>query len=98
MARYRVVCTRQEPVDKSHHNAHIVIVGLGAAPAHYDRLMTVDEVWQAIAQGHTFYTQGPATGKVAEVERFGCRCGRRTLRSSADAVVDNNLDNLNACS
>lgn len=48
--------------------------------------------------GDTFYTKGKRSGKEAEVEKYDCsHCGQRTLRSSADAVEDNNLDNLRRC-
>jgi hypothetical protein len=59
---------------------------------------TVDEVRQAMRQGHVFYTKGESSGKVALVEEYYCaRCGKYHIRSRADAVLDNNLNNLVLC-
>jgi hypothetical protein len=59
--------------------------------------MTVGEVRSAIAAGDVFYTVGPTSGKVAIVRNDICKaygCTVQTIRSGADAVPDNNLDNL----
>ena len=56
---------------------------------------------QALAIGERFYTVSPTTADKAEVHADICRyygCSVRTIRSSADAVTDNNLDNLPTCS
>lgn len=98
MAQHRIVCTLQEPLNKPAHEAHIVYVGTGADPAKADRKWTVAEVYTALDAGDVFYTVSPSKGSVALVSKWACRgCQRATLRSAADAVLDNNLDNLRAC-
>ncbi len=89
MARYRIVCTEQEPVYRPTKHAHIIAVGTGTDSKQANKGWTVDQVWAAIDRGDTFYTKGETSGKVAEVEKFTC-CGRKTLRSAPDAVKDNN--------
>jgi len=42
--RYRVVCDNQVPADQPKTHAHIVEVGTGTTPQHYDRLWSVAEV------------------------------------------------------
>lgn len=97
MARRRIVCTDQEPTGNP-HDAHIEAVGVGDDPESADARLTVDEVYQAMDAGDTFYTKSQETGKEAEVHKFNCRhCGQKTLRSTADDHEDNNLDNLREC-
>ena len=49
----------------------------------------------AIRNGLPFYTQGTQSGKIALAEVVGCSIyGHSYLRSSPDAVPDNNLDSL----
>lgn len=99
MASYRIVCTDQEPADQPTTHAHIVAVGTGTDPAKADKRWTLQEVLAAMDTGHTFYTQGNQSGKVASVEPYNCgRCGRRHIRSAPDSVQDNNLDSLRRCS
>ena len=98
MASYRIICTRQEPVSKPHSHAHIVSVGTGTRQTSYDKQWTVDEVYRAIDRGDRFYTKSESTGEIAYVIKWGClHCGFRTLKSTADAVTDNNLDYLVHC-
>ena len=94
MSDYRIVCTEQKK--PTHHN-HIMGVGTGDDPSKASQRWTVQEVRDAIARGHRFYTVGLRSGKVAFVERFDCSCGVKTIRSRPDAVTDNNLDNLRTC-
>lgn len=84
MATYRIVC-----VEKGRGGIHAV--GTGADAGQADKRWTVAEVRQAIRAGHRFYTESPSTGKKADVEPFD------TIRSTADHVTDNNLDNLRGC-
>jgi hypothetical protein len=99
MASYRIVCTEQEPVTQPTTHAHIVAVGTGTDPDTAKERWTLKEVLAAMDQEHTFYTQGKNSGKVARVEKYTCRlCGRAHIRSSPDAVQDNNLDSLRRCS
>jgi len=100
MARYRIVCTEQEPADHAPKFAHIVAVGTGTDAGSATKRWTVQEVWDAIDREDTFYTKGERSGKVAEVEKWTCQtCSppRKTLRSLPDAVEDNNLDDLRTC-
>ena len=94
MASYQIVCTERQA---SH--GHITHVGTGSDPA--DQRWTVKNVREAIEDGDTFYTVGPRSGKTAYVEPYDAYANGvilETIRSSADAVEDNNLDNLRACS
>ena len=60
--------------------------------------LTLGEVLTAMDEGHRFYTQGAENGKVAQVEKYTCsQCRRTYIRSTPDAVSDNNLDNLRPC-
>lgn len=87
MSAFKVVCTEQTRCSQSGH-----ILGVGT---YGGTRWSVDEVWSAINSGHTFYTEGG--GKTAVVNKYDCPCGRRSLRSSADATVLNNLDYLDLC-
>jgi hypothetical protein len=95
--RYHIVCTDQEPVYLPTTHAHIVAVGTGNNGAANIR-WTLDQVLVAMDRGDVFYTQSPTTGKVAYVHKYQCADCRRTyIRSTPDAVYDNNLDNLRRC-
>lgn len=91
---YRIVCTIQKT--PTHHN-HIMGVGTGTDPSRADRQWTVTQVRAAIDQGTGFHTVSPSTGKTANVRKFDCDCGIKTIKSAPDAVLDNNLDNLRTC-
>ena len=96
--RYRIVCTKQEPVTNHPENAHIVAVGVGNDPGKADRLFTLNQVLQKMDNGDTFYTKGTKTGKEAEVIDYKCAyCQQRHIRSVPDATTDNNLDYLRIC-
>lgn len=91
----KIVC-----VTTSHPHRHIVSVGISGQAAAPARTMTVGEVRNALAAGDVFYTVGPTSGKVAIVHNDICKeygCTIQTIRSAADAVTDNNLDNLDDC-
>jgi Protein of unknown function (DUF3892) len=99
MARHRIVCDNQVPTDQPKRNAHVVEVGIGSMPQHWSSLLTLAQVLAMMDRGDTFYTVSVSTGKIARVLPVGCNvCGRRIIRSSADAVTDNNLDGLPDCS
>ena len=70
MARYRIVCTEQEPVTEPTTHAHIVAVGTGTDPDKADKRWTLNEVLTAMDKADTFYTQGQTSGRVAEVEKI----------------------------
>jgi hypothetical protein len=90
----RIVCSElQNPTQ----HRHIIAVGTGSDPNKADERWTVDQVRAAIRNGDRFYTVSPSTGKTANVEPYDCACGYKSIRSTDDAVRDNNLDYLRAC-
>jgi hypothetical protein len=92
MTDYQVVC-----VTLLHPAQHRHILSIGTTNSWSPVRWTVDEVWTAIARGDQFYTSD-SRGRRALVERWQCgTCGLRTLRTRADAVTDNNLDQLPSC-
>lgn len=98
MASHRIVCTEQEPVSNPPKHAHIVAVGIGADSNQAEKRMTLGEVITALDRGEIFYTVGGKSKKTAKVEKYVCQHCRRThIRSTADAVQDNNLDSLRYC-
>lgn len=98
MATYRIVCTDQEPVTQPTTHAHIVSVGVGNDPNKADQKWTLNQVVTALNNGDVFYTQGVTSGRIARVESYVCSACRRThIRSTPDAVADNNLDSLRRC-
>jgi hypothetical protein len=98
MSTYRIVCTEQLPASQQPQHAHIVAVGTGDDANNANTRFTLAEVIQKIDAGNTFYTKGLQSGKIASVEKYWCgHCRQYHIRSSADAVRDNNLDNLRYC-
>ena len=91
---YRVVCVNLK--NPSRHE-HILTVGTGTDPDSATQQWAVERVRAEISNGTRFYTESPSTGDEAEVEPYLCGCGVKTIRSTADAVTDNNLDNLRPC-
>jgi hypothetical protein len=92
---YQIVCVNTE-----HPHRHITHVGTGASRDRASRRWTVAEVRTALRDGDVFYTYSPSTGKTALVRADDCHvagCVVKTIRSAADAVADNNLDNLRTC-
>ena len=93
----RIVCVRttEEP------HRHIVSVGVGGDAQVPVTMMTVTEVRDAITAGGSFHTVSPSTSQVAAVRKGTCGipagCHMETIRSSPDAVTDNNLDELDDC-
>lgn len=99
MSQYQITCTNQEPRTAPTCIAHIVQVGAKLANANQAPVLwTVTQVYAAMDRGDTFWTFSPSAQKWAQVHKHRCACGRATLRSAADAVRDNNLDNLPRCS
>jgi hypothetical protein len=98
MAQYRIVCTEQEPVHQPTTHAHIVAVGTGTDPDKADQRWTLAEVIAAMNAGDEFWTYGEQSKKWARVHQVRCQhCVSTIIRSGADAVPDNNLDNLRRC-
>jgi hypothetical protein len=88
MSNFRITCVNKKLYLTGHE--HIERVGVQGEP------LSVEDVYRLMNARHNFYTVSPSTGAVALVEPLHC-CHVDTLRSSADAVRDNNLDNLPAC-
>ncbi len=91
MAEYQIVC-----VQRVAGSGHITHVGIRGLPG----VMTVAQVRGSISRGNSFYTVSPTTRGIAGVEPHDVVELNRTietLRSAADAVYDNNLENLQAC-
>jgi hypothetical protein len=83
----KITCVKTE-----HPHRHIVSVEAGGIT------YTVNEVIDKLAAGWTFYTVSPVTNDVVLVHKYKCwQCDVTTLKSAADAVTDNNLDNLPVC-
>jgi hypothetical protein len=98
MSRYRIVCVESKYFESGKHD-HLTVVGTGKDPAAADKKWTVAEVRSAIDGGDEFFTRSVSTGNEAKVEKFTCStCDFKTIRSNADRVQDNNLDNLRTCS
>jgi hypothetical protein len=101
MARYRIICTTQQPAQLPNDRAHIVAVGTiasGSTASAYSKYWQLSEVLKAMDSGDTFYTFGEKSRKTAEVEKYQCpSCAQTHIRSSPDHVTDNNLDNLPRC-
>jgi hypothetical protein len=90
MSSYQITRVRKSALTTAGHQ-HIIAVEFGR------QVRTVAEVYALIRSGkYDFYTLSPSTGRRAAVHAWTC-CGIRTLRSDADAVPDNNLDNLPPC-
>jgi hypothetical protein len=97
VAEYQIMCVikstnpRSSSPDASHD--HITDVGFGNGVT-----WTVKEVLDAIQTKDTFFTVSPTTHTRAEVGEYTCNdCRLQTLRSHADGVWNNNLDNLPVC-
>jgi len=98
MARYRIICTTQEPPQAPNDRAHVVAVGTGSFASTYDTYWMLDEVLTAMDSGEEFYTYGERSRKMAAVVRYQCQwCSRTHIQSSPDAIEDNNLDSLPSC-
>src|SRR4051794_25963189 len=95
MATYQIVC-----VETEHPHRHITHVGTGTDPDKASTRWTVAQVRSALFNGDRFYTVSPSTGKQADVEAYDAYVNGYvvyTIRSTSDAVYDNNLDNLRIC-
>ena len=78
--------------------AHIVAVGTGSSASTYDQYWLLKEVLKAMDAGDEFYTFGETSLQRAEVEKYKCADYSEThIRSTPDAVKDNNLDSLPGC-
>jgi len=95
MANYRIICVTEHK--NAGHDGHVVDIGTGTNPDHWTKKWTVTEARLAIDGGDTFHTISRTTGKRAEVGKWDCGCGYKTLKSAPDAVGDNNLDNMPPC-
>lgn len=101
MANIRIICTDQKPIYQPAEHAHIVAVGVdmnedGRIDARHELATVVRNIK---SRAHNYYTYGLDSGKVAFVEVIDCpsHCGERVIRSTPDAVRDNNLDSMRYC-
>lgn len=101
MADLRIVCTNQVPVSQPVSHAHIVAVGVdtdndGYADEKHELVTIVKNIRNHI---HRYYTKGLITGMIAFVDVIECpvHCRELIIKSSPDAVRDNNLDYLRRC-
>lgn len=95
MGTHLITCVKTE-----FPHRHILSVGIGDNGGNSQRFLSVDAVRSQIDDGETFETLSPSTGKRAGVKKDTCKidgCAVNTIRSHADAVKDNNLDNLPTC-
>ena len=83
MADYPIVCVEKE-------NGHIAKVGIGTDPKRAVSYLTLADVRSALKRGDKFHTESKS-GKRAYVEAF------EGIRTRADDVKDDNLDNLRIC-
>jgi hypothetical protein len=83
MARYRVVCTNQEPASELPQHAQIVAVGVSEHPKKASKRLLLSEVLQMMDRGDQFYTKGVESGKEAGVVKFHCdHCSKTHIRST----------------
>lgn len=96
MVEYLIQCVNLE-----HSHRHVVSAMVRKLVGdHYEdkvTTMTVSSIRSQLAAGDVFNTYSRSTDAVAAVEPFTCDvfgCTVETIRSSPDAVEDNNLDNM----
>jgi hypothetical protein len=95
MTDYRIVC-----VNREHPHRHVTDVGIGS-DAGWNEMWTVEQARAAIRSGDRLYTISRSTGAEADVRVSDCDidgCTVHTLRSLADTIADNNLNNMQTCS
>jgi hypothetical protein len=96
MADHRIICIVRSPPSPPHKHGHIV--GVGIASGGGRQMLNVSDVYTLMANGERFYTKGQQSGHVASIEKYHCsQCIVDSLRSTRDAVKDNNLDYLPQC-
>lgn len=89
---YAIVCAGTSGRTASGHH-HVTQVGVSTASG--TRIYSVQRVYSLMDQGHTFHAVS-RSGKQVDVEPWHC-CHLDTLRSRADGVLDNTLDELPPC-
>lgn len=99
MMSYRITCfTKENHSGKPHDATHMILVGIEAAQNNYHDMKELKDILRLIDEGHSFYTESLSTGRRASVHTYDCKtCGRTTIRSAADSIQDNNLENLPGC-
>ncbi len=101
MPKHRIICVEKALTNgagQHAHHEHIVAVGTGQDGQCVERRWPLEEVLAAMRAGTTFYTQGPNSNTVTEVESYHChKCNGFHIRSHPDHVKDNNLDELMRC-
>ena len=95
MATYLIKCVNME-----HSHSHIVsaTVQRYRNGKYEDRqTMSITTIRRKLEDGDTFETYSQSERKFTDVDPDTCRfprCTVETIRSRADAVTDNNLDNI----
>jgi hypothetical protein len=96
MADHQIICIVRRPPSPPHNHGHIT--GVGIASGGGRQMLAVSHVYTLMSNGEHFYTKGQQTGKVVSVEPYRCdKCQVDSLRSTRDAVKDNNLAYLPQC-
>jgi hypothetical protein len=90
VADYRIVCITKDGI---YPHDHVASVGVGTSSYRW----SVQQVRDAIIDGHQFHTVGVVTGKLAHVRPFECVCGAKTILSNPDAEPENDVELLNRC-
>jgi hypothetical protein len=94
IAAYRILCVERQPVSQPESHVHIVRIGTaddGLGARHW----SIHQVLAAMEEGDVFYTQDMTSGKIATVSAYQCeQCHQTFIRSDANTVAGNDLDNL----
>jgi hypothetical protein len=96
MKAYEIDCATKSGNPCTEREQHITRVGAKRVGGTKHRDWSVADVRRKIKNGDRFFTMD-TRGRAADVERYTCGCGRKTIRTRPDAVTTNNLDNLPAC-
>jgi hypothetical protein len=93
---------RIDCVNKAMEHSYVLSVGTKTKDGQTTTTteFTVGEVYAAIDKGDIFYTVSSSTNAIALVHKYTCKekdCNVAILKSAADAVTDNNLDNISSC-
>jgi hypothetical protein len=95
MAEYLIRCVN---IQGPHDHILSAQVQKQAGDHYEDRTtLTVATIRSKLTSGDRFETHSPSTQKIAAVHKDTCSvgdCKVETIRSAADAVADNNLDNM----
>jgi hypothetical protein len=95
ITEYLITCVNtQRP---HHHITSADVQELSGDSYEDSKTFLVGTIRTKLAAGDRFNTYSPSTDKMADVHSDTCHfagCKVQTIRSDADAMTDNNLDNL----